>query len=146
MAETNNFYKINGVIYAKPVRKVEGKKGTKTEGQTFEFSSIILEVKRVYKDKTYTELPEFELGKGVNIDDFAIGDKVDVFFSCGGKKISDTFHKTSLKAAYLKHSDIQGNDTQEVGGKTPREINKKEETFVVPNPYNGNDDESDLPF
>jgi len=41
MKEQNNFYPIEGVVYAKPVRKVEGKKGTKNEGKTFEFAAGI---------------------------------------------------------------------------------------------------------
>jgi hypothetical protein len=145
MKDQNNFYPIEGVVYAKPVRVVEGKKGTKNEGKTFEFASIILEVKREYKDKSYVELPEFELGKGVNLDEFIIGDRVTVFFALSGKKISDTFHKTSAKANYIKHSDMY--DKKEVGGKVPSDYAKRETVFIPPNPMedDGNN-EDDLPF
>lgn len=143
MKEQNNFYKITGIIYEKPIRTAQGKVGTKTEGQTFEFPSIILEVKREYKDKTYSELPEFELGRNVNTEEFMIGDNVDVYFSLSGKRISNSWHKTVAKATYLKHADVY--DTREVGGKTPSDFAKKETVFVPPSPedeeYTG-----DLPF
>src|SRR5574343_576537 len=129
MKDQNNFYPIEGVVYAKPVRVVEGKKGTKNEGKTFEFASIILEVKREYKDKTYTELPEFELGKGVNLDEYMIGDRVTVFFALSGKKISDTY------------------DKKEVGGKVPSDYAKRETIFVPPSPMDDEDEGNDpLPF
>jgi len=140
--EKNNLYKINGTIYAKNVRTAQGKKDPTV---TYEFLSIILEVKRQYKDKTYTELPEFELGNGVSIDDFSVGDNVEITFSLAGKKITDTWHKTTAKALYIKHADT--NTLREVGGQTPSEMNKKEEVFVAPLPYsNGNDEDNDLPF
>ena len=145
MKDQNNFYPIEGVVYAKPVRVVEGKKGTKNEGKTFEFASIILEVKREYKDKSYVELPEFDLGKGVNLDEYMVGDKVTVFFSLAGKKISDTFHKTSARAAYIKHADIF--DKKEVGGKVPSDYAKRETVFVPPSPMDDEDEGNDpLPF
>jgi hypothetical protein len=138
---SNNVNKIEGVIYSRPVRTANGKKGTKNEGKVFEFPSIILEVKREHKGVTYVELPEFELGKGVNIDDFAVKDSVEITFALSGKKIGD-WHKTSAKALYIRHLDIEGDDTRDVG----RQDEKKRETvFVPPNPT---DDEefNDLPF
>jgi len=124
----NNLYKIEGIIYEKPVRTVVSKKKA-TEGQTFEFPSIILEVKREFNGRTFTDLPEFELGKGVNIDDFAVKDSIEITFAVGGKRIGD-WHKTSLKALYIRHTDIQGDDSLEVG--TPKA--DKETVFVAPNP------------
>ena len=156
MNKTNNIYAIEGVLYGKNVRKANGKKGTKNEGTVYEFPSIILEVKRTYKGTEYVELPEFELGKGVNIEDFAIKDNIEITFSTCGKDISfsgddgakKTLHKTFLRALYIKHTDIQGDDTRDVGGKTPREENKKEDAFTSSLPYSdASDDESDgLPF
>jgi hypothetical protein len=145
--EKNNIYQIEGVLYGKPVRIVIGKKGVNKD-KTFEFHSVILEVRRQYKDKTYSELPEFDLGKGVSLDNFEIGDRVIITFALAGKRISADFHKTQVKALYIKHADVE--DTTEIGGKTPSEYAKKEEVFVVPNPYNGKDDEDldsiNLPF
>ena len=145
MKDQNNFYPIEGIVYAKPVRVVEGKKGTKNEGKTFEFASIILEVKREYKDKVFTELPEFELGKGVNMSEFMIGDSITIFFSLSGKKISDTFHKTSARASYIKHADLF--DKKEVGGKVPSDYAKREQVFIPPSPIDDDDENgNDLPF
>jgi len=138
-----NVFKISGVIYAKPVRVVDGKEGTKNEGKTFEFPSIILEVKREYNGKTYTDLPEFELARGVNIDDFAVSDNIEITFAVGGKKVSETWHKTELRALYIKHNDTQYNDGIEV---TPEAGRGKEDVFVPPNPYDKNDNLDDLPF
>jgi len=134
----DNIFKTSGIIYAKPVRRADGKKGTKNEGKVFEFPSIILEMKKTYKDKEYTDLPEFELGRGVNIDDFKVGDTIDITFALSGKKISDTFHKTALRALYIKYSELNyGVDVD-----APQE--QRENTFTPPNPYDKEDD--DLPF
>jgi hypothetical protein len=149
MVEKNNLYKIEGTIYEKPVRSITATKG-KNIGQTFEFPSVILEVKRSYKGTEYTELPQFELGKGVTITDFAIGDLVEITFALSGKKIGD-WHKTIAKAIYIRHADIQRDDTQTVGGESPSESRMREkamkETFVAPDPYDDDPEGlSDLPF
>jgi hypothetical protein len=146
----NNLYPITGTIYSLPVRTVAGKVGTKTEGQTFEFKSIILEVKREYKGKEYIELPEFELGFGVSIDDYAVGDYVQITFSCSGKAISSTWHKTLLKAIYIKFADSDSSE-RTVGGKSAREIRREEkadkEVFTgAANPLEDEPEDDGLPF
>jgi len=137
-----NIFKIEGVIYEKPSRTVTSKK----DGKDYELKSLILEIRREYKDKTYTELPEFQLARNVDDSNFAVGDQVEVSFSLSGKRLK-TFHKTEIKALYLKHTDRQYNDTKAVGF-DPKTANKKEEVFVAPNPYDDNDDETNdpLPF
>jgi len=136
-----NIFKIEGVIYEKPSRTVKSKKDDKE----YEFKSIILEVRREYKDKTYIELPEFQLARNVDDSNFAVGDQVEVSFSLSGKKLK-TFHKTQVKALYLRHPDRQYNDTKAVGF-DPKTANKKEEVFVAPDPYEKDEiDESNLPF
>ena len=139
----NNIFKIEGVIYLKPVRTANGKKGTKNEGKVFEFPSIILEIRRTHKGTDYIELPEFELGRGVHIDDFEVGDKVEITFALAGKKISDTFHKTTAKALYIKHADVQGDDTRDVNG--THEWKDKKDDFPVTNIYDVDEGDS-LPF
>ena len=135
----NNIFQIQGVIYSKPSRLVKSKKDDKE----YEFKSIILEVKREYKDKTYTELPEFQLGFGVSDEGFEVRDNVQISFSLSGKLIGD-WHKTQVKALYIKHTDIQGNDTRELGFDPKKKV-KAEEVFVSPDP--AEDFESDnLPF
>ena len=139
MTEQNNLYKITGVIYAKPVRTAPDKKG-KNGGVPYEFPSIILEVKRAYREKEYTTLPEFELGRGVNTEDFAVSDKVEVTFAMEGKKIGD-WHKTTAKAIYIRHTEVNYNDSKDVD----RQDKPREAVFVPPAPDEP-DDMSDLPF
>ena len=136
-----NVFKISGVIYEKPLRTVTSKK----DGKDYEFKSIILEVNRQYKDTIYTELPEFQLARNVDDSNFAVGDTVEVSFSLSGKKFK-TFHKTEVKALYLRHPDRQYNDTKAVGF-DPKIAVKKEDVFVAPNPYEEEESEdSNLPF
>ena len=145
MASNNtNIFKIEGIIYGKPSRKVTSKK----DGKEYEFKSIILELKREHKGKTYTELPEFNLGYGVTDDGFDVGDYVQVTFSLSGKEISPTFHKTELKALYIKHPDLDSG-TIDVGGepyKPPKA--KKVNEFPAPDPIfdDDSDDDTALPF
>ena len=140
MAENKNIFKIEGVIFAKPSRKVTSQK----DGKEYEFNSIILEIKREYKGTTYIELPEFHLSRGVDDSGFDVNDYVELTFALAGKKVNDTFHKTEARLLYIRHPDIEGNNGRDVGGNVyPK---KKEEVFVAPNPYEKDDDQSDLPF
>jgi len=134
----NNIFTVEGTIYAKPTRVVKSKKDDKE----YEFKSIILEIKREFKGKTYIELPEFQLGIGVIDSGFDIGDYVEIVFSLAGKRIGE-WHKTEVKALYIKHPSIDGNDTRDVGGEVFKP--KKDEVFVPPNPAD-DDDDNDLPF
>jgi len=111
-SKKDNFFQIEGTIYAKPSRKVTSKK----DGKEYEFKSIILELKREYKGKTFIELPEFHLGYGVTDDGFDVGDYVQISYSLSGKEVSANFHKTELKAIYLKHPDLDYDDSHGVGG------------------------------
>jgi len=137
----SNLPKATGVIYAKPVRTADGKKGTKNEGKTFEFPSIILEIKEEYGGKTFTDLPEFELGRGLNLEQFEVGDHVEITYKPCGRKISDHWHKTYLRALYIRHTDINGNDGLDVS--LPA---KEKDTFEAVNPYDNDGDTDDLPF
>ena len=84
--EKNNFYKITGVVYEKIVRTVVSKK-KQTEGQSFDFPSLVLEIKQEFKGKTYSDLVEFEpAGKNVNFDLVNQGDEVEIAFALGGKE------------------------------------------------------------
>ena len=173
MSKTNNQYEIEGIIYEKNTRVAFGKKKCpvcngsgelaggeckecKGKGKVddtdkrYEFNSLILEVSRQYKDSQWKELPEFDLGKGVGLVDFNVGSKVVITFSLSGKRISPSWHKTSIRAHYIRHADINANDTREVGGKTPSEYSKErakdEETFNPVAVEDDDDDGGDLPF
>jgi hypothetical protein len=132
-----NFFQIEGTIFGKPSRKITSKK----DGKEYEFKAIILELKREYKGKTYYDFPEFQLGYGVADDGFAVGDYVQISFSLVGKKVNDNFHKTELKAIYIKHPDMNYNDTRDVGGDVYPNKNK-----IEPAPVPMDDDDNDLPF
>ena len=139
MASDNNVAKVSGVIYAKPVRNVTSQKTNKE----YEFKSIILELKREYKGKTYREFPEFHLGFGVADSGFETGDNVEITYVPTGKKISDTFHKTELKAIYIRHTDIDYNDLREVAGDPFPKREKAQQEATLPIEEN---DDDDLPF
>lgn len=143
MADTT--FTTEGTIFDKNTRTVQGRKDP---SQTYNFSSFKLEMKSRYNDKEFTEIPEFQCGKGVNIDDYEIGDYISVRFVLKGKKISDTFYKTELSAIYLKHADLSSSKD-----------NKKADSFgtfkppkplmadVPPVPESGEQEDFDqLPF
>ena len=154
-ANENNF-SIKGVVYAKPVRVVENKK--KPTEPPYEFRSIILEVKTSYSQKsetggeayrTKTSLPEFQLSRGMNIDEFDISDFIEVRFSLDGKKVNSNWHKTELRATYIKHADLDSNQPRKSNKvdtpamSDPKEL-KKETVFVTPD--SDNDGNEPLPF
>jgi len=133
-----NIFNIEGTIFAKPSRKITSKK----DGKDYEFKSIILELKREYKGKTFVDFPEFQLGYGVSDDGFDVGDYVLVTFALTGKN-AGSFHKTELKAIYIKHPDLQqGNDTRDVGGNP---YPKKDKLPPAPEPVE-EEYSDDLPF
>jgi hypothetical protein len=123
MAENKNYYKVDGVVYAKPVQSGTSKK----TGKPYSIPSIILEIKTRYKDKEYTTLPEFMLSNGVSVEGFEIGDMVTISFALDGKKIGD-WHKTSARATYIKFADI------DAGGNPHTGKVKADEVFQPPVP------------
>jgi hypothetical protein len=150
----NNQNKITGVIYSKPTRTAPDKKG-KNGGQDYVFTSIILETDHpMRKSKTF---PEFELGsKGLGIDDFEVGDNVEITFFAEGEDISWTDkqgnrvskHISKNKAMYIRHSDITTDDSKSVGNYTPaekRRLEKAEKSMLEPMP-DPDEEEGDLPF
>lgn len=93
MAENKNFFKVDGVLYSKNTRMVQGKKDPT---KTYEFNSFILEIKSVY---TYThketgieksgervELVQFDAGQKVDLDMFNAGHVITVSFKLTGKE------------------------------------------------------------
>lgn len=139
MADT--IFTTEGTIFDKNSRTVQGRKDPT---QSYTFSSFKLEMVSNQGGKTYTDIPEFQCGKGVNIDDFEIGDYVTVRFVLKGKKISDTWHKTELSAIFVKHADLSGTkDNKATGGGvyTPKT------DWAPPVPESGEqEEEMDLPF
>lgn len=143
MAETT--FTTEGTLFDKNTRTVQGRKDP---SQTYNFSSFKLEMKSRYNDKEYTEIPEFQCGKGVNIDDFEIGDYISVRFVLKGKKISDTFYKTELSAIYLKHADLSSSKDNKATASVyvPKKTIVPDIT-VPPTPESGEQEDYDqLPF
>lgn len=142
MAEKNqNIFKVEGTVFSKPIRRITSKKDDKE----YEFKSIILELKREHKGKSYIDLPEFQLGLGVVDSGFEVGDYVQLTFSLVGKKINENWYKTELKALYIKHPDLDGgNDTRDLSGNA---IYPKRQTdvFNAPNIYD-NEPDDEIPF
>ena len=139
MAETT--FTTEGTLFDKNTRTVQGKKDPT---QSYTFSSFKLEMVSNQGGKTYTEIPEFHCGKGVNIDDFEIGDYVSVRFVLKGKKISDTWYKTEANAIFVKRAELEGskdNKATRGGVYTPNT------NWVPPVPESGEQEkETDMPF
>lgn len=149
--EKNNLYKIEGVIYAKPIRKIE------KDGKEYTFTSIILEVKRTYNKKnssgieephTITTLPEFHFGYGVSDDGFNVKDHVNITFSLQGKKVNASWHKTEATILYINHADIQTKEGATQGEIKARDVKTPDNVFVGANPLTDDEgmEEEDLPF
>jgi hypothetical protein len=142
MAERNNLYDITGVIYEKPVKKVLAKKGPNA-GKEVEIPSIVLEVRGNGNGKDYVELVEFSIGnRSLDLEDFYIKDPVKITFALAGIKGTSGYF-TKAKAIYIKHTDVNYNDTTDLRAEKPGK--KKDDVFVPPNPNDDPDDDG-LPF
>lgn len=106
MANDKNSFDITGVIYKKSTRLVPNKK--KPTEPDWEFKSMILEVTTYNGERSVKDLPEFQLANNVGFDEFSEGDLVNVRFCITGKSINPTWHKTELKANFIKFADISG--------------------------------------
>jgi hypothetical protein len=111
----NNNYPITGVIYSKPV---EIKQGKKDPTKTYEFRSVVLEVDTVKEIErmvdgvpkksriTKKELCKLDLAPWVSIDDFDIGNTVEIDFFLEGSlwknQKGEEVVFTKAKATYIK--------------------------------------------
>lgn len=139
----NNLSDIEGVIFSKPTREFTYKKGPK-KGEKGESRYIILEIRGTGNGKDYIDFHKFEVvNPSVPLDDFQVKDRVVITYSLGGFEWQgDIINKT--KAVYIKHADIQGNDTRDLRAQRP-----KQETFTgaVPGADEEEEDNNDnLPF
>jgi hypothetical protein len=139
----NNLSDIEGVIFSKPTREFEYKKGPK-KGEKGLSLYIVLEIRGTGNGKDYIDFHKFEVvNPSVPLDDFQIKDPVVITYSLGGFEWNDDIiNKT--KAVYIKHADIQGNDTRDLRAQRP----KREEVFTGAVPEAEDDDEGNdkLPF
>ena len=141
--ERNNLYPITGIVYEKPIKKVIAKKGPNA-GKEVEIPSIVLEVRGNGNGKEYIELVEFSIGnRSLDMEDFCIKDPVEITFALAGIKGTSGYF-TKAKAIYIKHTDIQGNDTRDLRAEKPGK--KKEEVFVGAVPPDDDEQDDNLPF
>ena len=154
MAENRNYFKVDGVLFSKHTRTVQGKKDPT---QQYQFRSFVLEIKSqyTYKDKQSgvekmgerSELVEFDVGKGVDIDSFSVKDVITVSFRLTGKQYDGKnggkviFSKNSAYA--VNYADLDAKRSNHTGNVpiTPQ----KETVFIVPDPADDAPDD-DLPF
>jgi hypothetical protein len=151
MAEPNNQTKITGVIHAKFSRTNQGKKDPT---QFYTYTSIVLETDHpMKKSKTF---PHFELGsKGIGVDDFDVGDFVEITYYMEGEEATWLDKEGNkvvkwvnrAKAMYIRHANLTTDDSKSVGNYTPREkrrIEKAEKDMAIP--VMDDDDNDNLPF
>lgn len=140
MSKKNPFPELEGIIYAKPVKKVMGKKG-ENKGKELEIPSLVLEFTQGNSQKS--QLLSFNIARSVPIDDFCVKDPVIVTFAMESIPWKDDYI-TKARAIYIKHADVDYNDTTNVN---PKEFRKpKEEVFTGASPNDEPEEESDLPF
>jgi hypothetical protein len=143
MAERNNLYSITGVVYDKPIKKVIAKKGPNA-GKEVEIPTIVLEVRGNGNGIDYVELVEFQIGnRSISLDDFYIKDPVEITFALAGIK-GNVGYFTKAKAIYIKHTDINGNDTRDLRAEKPGK--KKDDVFVGAVPPSDDSEDDGLPF
>lgn len=156
--ENNNEHRLTGTLYSKLTRRVVGTKA-KNKGKEFEFYYYIVEAQSMIRkteakdDKinniafTKKDLVKFSLPYGMSIDEFDIGDPVDIAFTITGREwtnkegVKDVINEN--KITYIRFADI----------KTDEGKPKKDMTFVPPqfkpaseSSLGSPDVEDDLPF
>ena len=159
MATKEKSFNIEGTIYAKNARVVQGKKDPTKE---YTFNTIILEVtsgKTIERDGqskfiTKTTLIEFDVAQWIPIDDYSVGDFIDIRFIIEGneftRKDGTKGFITKLRASFIKYADLQGTKDNKVSVNAMSDINElpqaKESVFIAPDPGADDDEMSDLPF
>jgi len=145
----NNYFPITGVIFEKLTRHVVGKAGTKNEGKEWDFKSIVLEIK--YKDVNGNDKPtliEVDFGTADIEHGFDVGDTVQIELQLIGRdpeKEGRIFNK--CKAFYIRHPDLQINDTRNVAGESVYDKKRKEKALKeIPVVEDKDEEEDDLPF
>ncbi len=145
-------FNIDGTVYAKNVRTVNGKKNPT---KTYEFKSIILEVKSSKEIEreggkqyvTKTTLLEFDIAPWVDIEPYSVTDFVDIRFIIEGnefiRKDGTKAFINKLKATYIKYADIESEGERPAKANEPN--NYKETVFITPDP-GADDDNDNLPF
>lgn len=143
MEKRNNLSDIKGVIFSKPIKPFTYKKGPK-KGQDGEMRFLVLEIRGNGNGKEYIEFHKFKIvNPSVSLEDFEIKDPVVITYALGGNEWNgDIINET--KAIYIKHADVDYNDTTDLRPERPGKT-KQDEVFKGAIP-NDDDEESNLPF
>ena len=138
--EQNNLKDVKGVVFAKPTKEFTYKKGP-NKGQKGISQFIVLEIRGNGNGKDFVEFHKFKIrNPKVSLEDFAIKDPVIITYALGGSEWNGDFINET-KAIYIKHADVDYNDTTDLRAQRPA---KEKEVFtgVIPE----EEEESDLPF
>ena len=149
--ERENYFKLSGVIYDKPVKEGTSKK----TGQPYSIQTIVLERKSRWDDKDgksheKTDLIEFKLTKNAQatLGMFSAGDHVIFNFSMAGRKFdgkNGSFYINEPTCSKIDFADIDSN------GQRPNVSTNNGSSLPaappLPDPETGYDDmDDDLPF
>lgn len=144
MSNRNNLPDVEGVIYDKPIKKVIAKKGD-NKGKEVEIPSIVLEIRGNGNGKEYVELVEFNIGnRSIPLDDYAVNDKVIITYALAGIKWKDGYIN-KIKAIYIKHADVDYNDTRDLRAQKPAKVQDTVFTGATPDDEDDSNNDS-LPF
>jgi hypothetical protein len=152
-----NLQTIKGTLYAKDTRKVKNTK--KPTEPDWEFMSIKVEYNLDFGGRSKTCIAEMQLDRGVNFDEFSVGDSIAVDFYLFGKQINKDWFKTEAKVVHIGFTERDSTYDNHKGkikidamsdintiGEPPAQNNEvRDKVFVAPSP-NDEDDLSDLPF
>jgi hypothetical protein len=154
MAENKNDFIVDGILYAKPIRKwSNASKGT--SGQ-FEYYVLEIatpkrwEVEGKERSVTKKELVKFLLPRGQDLDAYSIGDALTIAFTLSGREYASTRSETGkdfgleLNATSVKFSDI---NRERTNPKRDPVFQTPEDKAKISDPESGNNDiPDDLPF
>jgi hypothetical protein len=162
MMAKNNLYEIEGILYSKRIQPYTTKKGEKGESRY-----IILETTRTYtfrnKDtgieetKVASDLPEFKLRNGLNIEEFSIKDPIKITFALRGQ-YREWVDKNTLEKKKAHFTDLEaiGIEFADINHKPAKRDNKVEmnsltdtrelEIFMGANEATPDFDDDQLPF
>jgi len=114
MAENKNFFKVDGIVYAKPVKEVTSKKSEK-----FIIPTVVLEFKSSWEDKDgnnhdNSDLVEFNVSKNVAsiLDSYSIKDHITIGFRLAGKEFKSKNGIMYLNKPFcyaINHADLDSN-------------------------------------
>jgi len=136
-----NLITLEGTLFSKESREVPNKKEPENP---YVFLSIKLETKVQVSGNNRTLIPEIHLDRGVGFDEFSVNDPIKVDCYASGKKISDIWYKTELRAVKISFADL------DASGRRPKSTGatntKETDDFPISKIDVSDETEYDLPF